>query len=129
MGPFYNCFSFSGRMTRSKSNTRSSDSRVSDASNCSRLLEHHTATNTHHASHMHANATHTHANHSHGPHSASVSPLSINSPPPSQPPHSPTPPNTTTITYVNQAPVAGNVASTNLPTTPPPTVIIKPNKF
>ncbi|KAI8123082.1 hypothetical protein CVS40_6202 [Lucilia cuprina] len=62
-----------GRMTRSKSNTRSSDSRVSDASNCSRLLEHHTA-NTHHASHTHANTTLPHASTTnHGPQTSSRS--------------------------------------------------------
>lgn len=100
-------------MTRSKSNTRSSDSRVSDASNCSRLLEHHIA-NTHHASHPHANAPHATTT-NHGP-QTSVSPLSLNAP-------------TTIITNVNQTPVAETTAcSTNL-TNPPPTITDKPNKF
>ncbi|ALC47146.1 CG14509 [Drosophila busckii] len=42
-----------GRMTRSKSNTRSSDSRVSDVSNCSRLLEHPSAASQHNVVHSH----------------------------------------------------------------------------
>ena len=117
-GPFYYCFSFiSGRMTRSKSNTRSSDSRVSDASNCSRLLEHHNTANVHHASHTHANAT-TNSHTTHGPYaSASVSPLSINAP-------------TTTISYASQTPVAATTTacSTNL-STPPPTSTNRLNKF
>ncbi|XP_017477953.1 PREDICTED: uncharacterized protein LOC108367767 [Rhagoletis zephyria] len=48
----------SSRMTRSKSNTRSSDSRVSDVSNCSRLLEH-SNTNAQHAPHTFAPYTST----------------------------------------------------------------------
>ncbi|XP_017143940.1 uncharacterized protein LOC108156780 isoform X1 [Drosophila miranda] len=42
-----------GRMIRSKSNTRSSDSRVSDVSTCSRLLEHPSAANQHNIVHSH----------------------------------------------------------------------------
>ncbi|KAM8705282.1 hypothetical protein ACLKA7_009704 [Drosophila subpalustris] len=42
-----------GRMIRSKSNTRSSDSRVSDVSNCSRLLEHPSAANQYNVVHSH----------------------------------------------------------------------------
>ncbi|XP_055908433.1 uncharacterized protein LOC129943179 isoform X2 [Eupeodes corollae] len=45
-----------GRMTRSKSNTRSSDSRTSDASNCSKLLLEH----SHSHSHSHSHNSHTH---------------------------------------------------------------------
>lgn len=105
-------------MTRSKSNTRSSDSRVSDASNCSRLLEHHNTANVPHASHTHANATTNSHTTTHGSYvSASVSPLSINAP-------------TTTISYANQTSVAGitTACNTNL-STPPPTSTNKLNKF
>nr|NP_001097963.1 julius seizure, isoform C [Drosophila melanogaster]ABB36457.1 GH08757p [Drosophila melanogaster]ABW08799.1 julius seizure, isoform C [Drosophila melanogaster]AOQ14179.1 CG14509-PC [synthetic construct] len=42
-----------GRMIRSKSNTRSSDSRVSDVSTCSRLLEHPSAASQHNLVHSH----------------------------------------------------------------------------
>ncbi|TDG52388.1 hypothetical protein AWZ03_001218 [Drosophila navojoa] len=42
-----------GRMIRSKSNTRSSDSRVSDVSNCSRLLEHPSAASQYNVVHSH----------------------------------------------------------------------------
>ncbi|KRG01995.1 uncharacterized protein Dmoj_GI27054 [Drosophila mojavensis] len=40
-------------MIRSKSNTRSSDSRVSDVSNCSRLLEHPSAASQYNVVHSH----------------------------------------------------------------------------
>lgn len=40
-------------MTRSKSNTRSSDSRTSDASNCSKLLLEHSHSHSHSHSHPH----------------------------------------------------------------------------
>ncbi|XP_005176102.2 uncharacterized protein LOC101892199 isoform X2 [Musca domestica] len=119
-----------GRMTRSKSNTRSSDSRVSDASNCSRLLEHsHTANTHHHIAHPHPNSSNItaaagHATpHTSGIHSASVSPHSSNAISPT-----PTPTLTATIAYSSQSPTTGTACSTNIKP-PPPTVNIKPNKF
>ncbi|XP_013107803.2 uncharacterized protein LOC106087333 isoform X2 [Stomoxys calcitrans] len=109
-----------GRMTRSKSNTRSSDSRVSDASNCSRLLEHsHSVNAHHHAQHPQANAastgnatSNTIASHSGGIHSANVSP---------------TP--TAAMNYAIHSHATSTTCSTNIKPTLPPIVAIKPNKF
>ncbi|XP_061396370.1 uncharacterized protein LOC133332001 [Musca vetustissima] len=116
-----------GRMTRSKSNTRSSDSRVSDASNCSRLLEHsHTANTHHHFAHTHPNSssiTIAATSHTSGIHSASVSPHSSNAISPT-----PTPTLTTNIAYASQSPTTGTACSTNIKP-PPSTGNMKPNKY
>ncbi|KAI9584753.1 uncharacterized protein LOC119634956 isoform X1 [Glossina fuscipes] len=111
-----------GRMIRSKSNTRSSDSRVSDTSNCSRLIEHSHATNMHQTSH----ATNlTHVIHPHN--SATVSPLSTHNVVATG--NAGTVPNTTTTTYVSQIPLAGTTACSTPLSTPPPSVANKTNKF
>ncbi|XP_018799191.1 PREDICTED: uncharacterized protein LOC108975281 isoform X1 [Bactrocera latifrons] len=108
-----------GRMTRSKSNTRSSDSRVSDVSNCSRLLEHpHT---TMHAPHTYAPYTPTtHTTYHHHHHQQPPSPPSPQSQPP-EPPQS------------NATATATENADTDIETamclTTPPAVAIKANKF
>ncbi|XP_041675278.1 uncharacterized protein LOC108116019 isoform X2 [Drosophila eugracilis] len=118
-----------GRMIRSKSNTRSSDSRVSDVSTCSRLLEHPSAASQHNLVHSHflpyvptttastitaTNATATYA--------ASATPSPTPTPPPSaghqQPPANANATSTnntaTTITtYVSSAGAAPACGRTN----------------
>nr|XP_036217091.1 uncharacterized protein LOC106622273 isoform X1 [Bactrocera oleae]XP_036217092.1 uncharacterized protein LOC106622273 isoform X1 [Bactrocera oleae]XP_036217093.1 uncharacterized protein LOC106622273 isoform X1 [Bactrocera oleae]XP_036217094.1 uncharacterized protein LOC106622273 isoform X1 [Bactrocera oleae]XP_036217096.1 uncharacterized protein LOC106622273 isoform X1 [Bactrocera oleae]XP_036217097.1 uncharacterized protein LOC106622273 isoform X1 [Bactrocera oleae]XP_036217098.1 uncharac len=105
-----------GRMTRSKSNTRSSDSRVSDVSNCSRLLEHpHT---TMHAPHTYAPYTPTtHTTYQHHHHHQPPSPQSQ----PSEPPQS----NATATANAN----SDIDIETAMCLTTPPAVAIKANKF
>lgn len=110
-------------MIRSKSNTRSSDSRVSDTSNCSRLIEHSHATNMHQTSH----ATNlTHVIHPHN--SATVSPLSTHNVVATGNAGT-VPTTTTTTTYVSQIPLAGTTACSTPLSTPPPSVTNKTNKF
>ncbi|XP_012160183.1 uncharacterized protein LOC101457039 isoform X2 [Ceratitis capitata] len=101
----------SGRMTRSKSNTRSSDSRVSDVSNCSRLLEH-----TH---------TNMHAPHTFAPYTPAPTPTThitnLQSSPQSQQPP------TTAATMANASSDTDMEAAMCMTT--PPAVAIKANKF
>ncbi|XP_016952604.1 uncharacterized protein LOC108026261 isoform X2 [Drosophila biarmipes] len=99
-----------GRMIRSKSNTRSSDSRVSDVSTCSRLLEHPSAASQHNLVHSHflpyvpttTASTHT-ATSATATYAASATPSPTPTPPPSAGHH--------------QAPAcAANVTSTTITT-------------
>ncbi|XP_026839485.1 uncharacterized protein LOC6556297 isoform X1 [Drosophila erecta] len=80
-----------GRMIRSKSNTRSSDSRVSDVSTCSRLLEHPSAASQHNLVHSHflpyvpttTASTATNATNATATYAASATPSPTPTPPPS----------------------------------------------
>ncbi|XP_054085309.1 uncharacterized protein LOC105211327 isoform X2 [Zeugodacus cucurbitae] len=102
-----------GRMTRSKSNTRSSDSRVSDVSNCSRLLEHpHTTMHAPHTYAPYTPTTHTAYHHQQHPQPSS---------PQSQTPQS----NATAAANAN----SDTDIETAMCLTTPPAVAIKANKF